>query len=656
MDKAEVDRSSFFVHTDPNTGEPVIQPFQCLRDIDRWIPGSDVLCVANADLHTDVAKSLSTQTRTLVCHDMKGGYLDDRFVQGVSATDCYRFYNWSKIDIFVYFSHYFITLPPPCWTNAAHRNGVPVLGTVITEWESGKEICEEFLKTVDSRRQFVDQLVAVAQYYRFDGWLINIENEIKEDDVPKLVEFVRELTEAMKTALPVSLVIWYDSVVLSGKLEWQNELNAKNSTFFDVSDGIFLNYTWKEGNLERSKQAAGDRFPDVYVGVDVFGRGCKGGGGFNTVEAVRDARERDLSVAIFGQGWAYEKFGNADFLENEKRFWELLSVCCTTRKLTGLPLLTTFCQGWGLKFHQHGQSLNDDPWMNMSLQQLQPTTPQIGVAYDQTMVLSGGGSMRFTCTETLKPINRFDLFDTDICIPQGSDIIVSYTYHSHTASELALDLVVASSNLHHLILPGSDSHDVIKGNISTDHKIIPSSNYQDIDTSHLLCNRDAETNGWQTSWFRWKPITNQRLHSVALLLECGGPDSTPNSACLGSLRIIPAECIKLPEISSFRAVDVCCSSDKRLDNTEFEASMTLVWTCNAEVEYFVVYHEVEDKWECIGRASATAFRICDLMCRKAMCTLKVQAVYCAGACVPLIDSPVVSVLCQPEEVDSTDVI
>ena len=53
--------------------------------------------------------------------------------------------------------------------------------------------------------------------------------------------------------------------------------------FFDACDGIFLNYGWSEAHLMRSAGAAGrDRLSDVYVGVDVFGRGCFGGGGYNS--------------------------------------------------------------------------------------------------------------------------------------------------------------------------------------------------------------------------------------------------------------------------------------------------------------------------------------------------------------------------------------
>lgn len=52
--------------------------------------------------------------------------------------------------------------------------------------------------------------------------------------------------------------------------------------FFELCDGIFLNYLWKVPQLQASATLAGHRKGDVYVGVDVFGRGCYGGGGYNT--------------------------------------------------------------------------------------------------------------------------------------------------------------------------------------------------------------------------------------------------------------------------------------------------------------------------------------------------------------------------------------
>lgn len=64
--------------------------------------------------------------RLLVCHDMMGGYLQDRLVQGGPDASFYRLWSWDQIDIFIYFSHHMVTIPPPGWVHAAHRNGCQV--------------------------------------------------------------------------------------------------------------------------------------------------------------------------------------------------------------------------------------------------------------------------------------------------------------------------------------------------------------------------------------------------------------------------------------------------------------------------------------------------------------------------------------------------
>lgn len=132
-----------------------------------------------------------------------------RFIQGSATRNPYVFYHWRYIDIFIYFSHHTVTIPPVCWTNAAHRNGVPVLGegkagckgsprrtlglpgrmadaglttspgTFITEWTDGEKLCEAFLAGGEEAYHAVsEQLARIAQHYRFDGWLVNVENTL----------------------------------------------------------------------------------------------------------------------------------------------------------------------------------------------------------------------------------------------------------------------------------------------------------------------------------------------------------------------------------------------------------------------------------------------------------------------------------------------
>lgn len=58
------------------------------------------------------------------------------------------------------------------------RDSIPFLGTFITEWKDGEQICAEFLSDSAKLVTVVDQLARIAAKYRFDGWLLNIENPI----------------------------------------------------------------------------------------------------------------------------------------------------------------------------------------------------------------------------------------------------------------------------------------------------------------------------------------------------------------------------------------------------------------------------------------------------------------------------------------------
>ncbi|ESO93332.1 hypothetical protein LOTGIDRAFT_119666 [Lottia gigantea] len=333
---------------------PVCKPIEKYRDVLSWEGGADQFSVSKIPLASNQLKS--GVPKTLICHDMKGGYLDDRFVQGSSSSDAYRFYHWQYIDIFIYFSHNLVTIPPPCWTNAGHRHGVKVLGTLITEWKYGFECCNLFLENVDVYKNFATKLVNMAEYYRFDGWLINIENEVQSRKVNDLKDFVEDLTRKMHEAIPGSVVIWYDSVTDTGKLDWQNELNDRNRMYFEVCDGIYLNYNWTHEKLENSKTIAVeyDRPFDVYVGIDIFGRGTPGDGGYNTREALTMVRQHNLSSALFANGWVYETQGKDNFTQNENRFWREICDLCPRNKKNTLPLATSFCQGFGEKFYLNG--------------------------------------------------------------------------------------------------------------------------------------------------------------------------------------------------------------------------------------------------------------------------------------------------------------
>lgn len=172
----------------------------------------------------------TNRPEVLVCHDYKGNYLDDRFVNGTSRKfEEYRFYHWNCIDIFCYFSHKLVTVPTLQFLNAAHKNGVKVLGTLIVENTDGqKALYEDILSSKEQVQRVVKALVELCKRLKFEGWLMNVEVTVDVEKVSMLKFFVEHLTHKTRKAIPNGRVIWYDSVTHDGRLMWQNELNEKN--------------------------------------------------------------------------------------------------------------------------------------------------------------------------------------------------------------------------------------------------------------------------------------------------------------------------------------------------------------------------------------------------------------------------------------------
>ncbi|XP_010921546.1 cytosolic endo-beta-N-acetylglucosaminidase 1 [Elaeis guineensis] len=329
---------------------------------------------ASVPLPSSAAGVLPARRRLLVCHDFKGGYQDDIWVQGGANPDAYAIWHWYLMDVFVYFSHYLVTLPPPCWINAAHTHGVKVLGTFITEWDEGTAICNTLLSSKTSAQMYAERLTELATALGFDGWLVNMEVNLDLQQIDNLKEFIHHLSLTMHSSVPGSLVIWYDAVTVDGKLDWQNQLNEKNKPFFDLCDGIFVNYTWNEKYPEVSATVAGNRRFDVYMGIDVFGRNTYGGGQWNTNIALDLLKNDDVSAAIFAPGWVYETDQQPDFQTAQNRWWGLVDQSWgrlqSYPKL--LPFYSNFDQGHGYHYSIEGLQVADDPWNNISCQGFQP--------------------------------------------------------------------------------------------------------------------------------------------------------------------------------------------------------------------------------------------------------------------------------------------
>ena len=63
--------------------------------------------------------------------------------------------------------------------------------------------------------KFVSNCIDIALHHGFQGWLVNIENVVREDLVPALIDMVAMLADGIRQRLgEEGMVLWYDSVTV----------------------------------------------------------------------------------------------------------------------------------------------------------------------------------------------------------------------------------------------------------------------------------------------------------------------------------------------------------------------------------------------------------------------------------------------------------
>lgn len=85
-----------------------------------------------------------------------------------------------------------INIPNPAYTNAAHKNGVMALGCIFFP---RTEHTDDFVyQDENGRFPMVDKLVEMAEYYGFDGYFVNLEEDLPHDFMPLYEEWARAMT------------------------------------------------------------------------------------------------------------------------------------------------------------------------------------------------------------------------------------------------------------------------------------------------------------------------------------------------------------------------------------------------------------------------------------------------------------------------------
>lgn len=412
-------------------------------DLLSWQPkgGADAAPVPLAARFTDLSQEpdraarFDPSVRVMLAPDGMDNF--GRTIPGLDRFNQYIFTHWPQIDILAWFAGNAaapVAIPAPPWVEAAHRNGVKVIGTVFfapVAWGGGADTLRQFLiQDEQGRFPAAERLIAIARHYGFDGWFVNQEtglNEYKEGerlrrraptaDDADLARKVMDFMRYLKSITPDGMEIhWYDAMLPDGRVGWQNALNGRNLPFLQdgaarTADAMFLNYDWTAQGLRQGAalaEANGRSRYDLFIGADLWPQRNAQPAFRNThwLQDLRDGQGRAVgSIALFAPNFNFNFTGDertpafsqfqtdADdvqrFYDAEVRLfagddrnmaasarqggWEGISTLVPARSaLTALPFATSFNTGHGKRQFRQGQPVGG-PWHDLSRQDLLPT-------------------------------------------------------------------------------------------------------------------------------------------------------------------------------------------------------------------------------------------------------------------------------------------
>jgi autotransporter-associated beta strand protein len=405
--------------------------------------------------------------------------------QGTRSTRFYAPTTWQYMDVMGYWAGAVasICMPPAHVVDAAHRNGVPILGNVFlapTAYGGNIARVNEFLtKRPDGSFPVADKMILAAQYFKFDGWFINMETAGGNSATATAMQDFLKYCKAQAPGMQIS---WYDSMVSNGGVAWQRRLNSANQMFFQagatkVSDNIFLDFYWQGGNAITSSaslaQSLGRSPYDIYAGIDTEGAGDNGTntwGGSTPIDWAQlfpPGQPHRASLGIYRPEWTFNYSGNQiDALNREIRYWSgqnsdpsntsipagsgnpnwpgIANFIPAKSPLATLPFVTNFNLGQGDRFMVDGVSKMNGQWTNLSLQDILPTWKwivssagtKLAPSFDYGTAYYGGTSLRVSGTLTAGQPNEIKLYQASLPVDSSTNLRLVYKPSAATAAQV----------------------------------------------------------------------------------------------------------------------------------------------------------------------------------------------------------------------------
>lgn len=428
--------------------------------------------------------------------------------QGLNKFDSNTFSYWQYIDKLVYWggsSGEGIIVPPSADViNSAHKNGVPVLGTIFfptTEHGGKAEWVEQFLyKDENGNFPMIDKLIEVCEVLGFDGWFINQETglTIKENNFIDQSETVQEGAKITKTHAELMQefirefnkksdyeIMWYDSLTKDGEMDWQNALTEKNDYFLidadkeKVADSMFLNFWWTTNRLAEQELlresnlraiSLGINPYSLYAGIDIQANGTNTQIRWDLL--TDDNNIPYTSLGIYCPSWTFFSSNNVDeFMSKENRLWVnelgdpranienagfigMSTYAVENTVINSIPFTTNFNIGNGYNFFVNGEKVSSMDWNNRSLADVMPTyrwiidnegDNSLKASIDYSKAYYGGNSIKLAGNLKANTPSEIKLFSSDLKIENDTQFTTILSASSDVSIKLILDFDDGSS-------------------------------------------------------------------------------------------------------------------------------------------------------------------------------------------------------------------
>ena len=500
-----------------------------------------------------------------------------------------------------------VNIPNPAYTNAAHKNGVMSIACIYFDptFRPGQTCADMIEKDSEGSFPVADQLIAMAEYYGYDGYFLNQEEGFYEDFKP----FMAYLTaHGLWTQ-------WYDtnSTFNSSKAAW-----LKDSTYGQIHNSVFVNYGSYGGidtQLSYAESIDVDPFAEIFYGLECNQNKFSGGhSSASNITGLYDGTGNPrASVALFTPSDWYQRgvdelsisSGSSKPLmqqneyqwmvaERERMFFS--GVYCdptdTGKKagysrtdvgvsnasgwvgvadfiaersvISGTAFYTNFNTGHGVQYFKNGAVSKDEEWTNINIQDILPTWQWWITSTDDTKLTADFDyGTKYVCNDASG--NAKTLPYTQVGAYDGGSSLVLYgeLSGSDTMHLYKTDLNINANSKAYVTFKktSSDNASMKLGLIFKDAPEV---------TEKVAIENSETAGGWTTSTIDLSAYAGRALAAITLEFEGDAANYQMN---IGGLKI--SDSTYKPEAPTGLAVDYAYADGQMIVKWDIESYDTV---------------------------------------------------------------------------------